>query len=166
MDTVKVDIRKLQTLNDRINQCIDALGQVRLSVHGLSHCAGAPRRGLEGPEATLATLAPDGGWAPPVTVWEDDRELVVCLDVAGARREDLRLTVDGNRLTVEGQRPVAFDGLRLRLAERPLGTFARRFVFSTPLAGEPQARLELGLLEIRLAKAPGLAPERREIPVR
>ena len=36
METAKVDIRKLQLLNDRINQCIDALNQVRLSVHGLS----------------------------------------------------------------------------------------------------------------------------------
>lgn len=37
MDTAKVDIRKLQQLNDRVTQCIDALNQVRLSVHGLSH---------------------------------------------------------------------------------------------------------------------------------
>lgn len=37
METAKVDIRKLQLLNDRINQCIDALAQVRLSVHGLQH---------------------------------------------------------------------------------------------------------------------------------
>lgn len=36
METAKVDIKKLQLLNDRINQCIDALNQVRLSVHGLS----------------------------------------------------------------------------------------------------------------------------------
>ncbi|HXL14800.1 MAG TPA: hypothetical protein VN972_01850 [Methylomirabilota bacterium] len=33
----KVDVRKLQILNDRINQTIDALNQVRLSVHGLGH---------------------------------------------------------------------------------------------------------------------------------
>src|SRR5205814_7367596 len=33
----KVDIRKLQLLNDRINQTIDALNQVRLTVHGLGH---------------------------------------------------------------------------------------------------------------------------------
>ena len=39
METAKVDIRKLQILNDRINQCIEALNQVRLSVHGLSHTA-------------------------------------------------------------------------------------------------------------------------------
>ncbi len=39
METAKVDIRKLQLLNDRINQCIDALSQVRLSVHGLTTAA-------------------------------------------------------------------------------------------------------------------------------
>ncbi len=33
----KVDVRKLQLLNDRINQTIEALNQVRLSVHGLGH---------------------------------------------------------------------------------------------------------------------------------
>ena len=42
METAKVDIRKLQVLNDRINQCIDALNQVRLSVHGLSHSSQGP----------------------------------------------------------------------------------------------------------------------------
>lgn len=50
METVKVDIKKLQLLNDRINQCIDALGQVRMSVHGLSHTSapgqGAPFTGV------------------------------------------------------------------------------------------------------------------------
>jgi hypothetical protein len=47
METAKVDIRKLQLLNDRINQCIDALNQVRLSVHGLSHTSGnIPGAGL------------------------------------------------------------------------------------------------------------------------
>jgi hypothetical protein len=37
METARVDIRKLQLLNDRIGQCLDALAQVRLSVHGLAH---------------------------------------------------------------------------------------------------------------------------------
>ncbi len=36
----RVDIKKLQLLNDRIVQTIDALNQVRLSVHGLQHSSG------------------------------------------------------------------------------------------------------------------------------
>ena len=38
----KVDVRKLQLLNDRIAQTIEALHQVRLSVHGLSHTSMLP----------------------------------------------------------------------------------------------------------------------------
>jgi hypothetical protein len=37
METVKIDAQKLQLLNDRISQTIDALNQVRLSTHGLQH---------------------------------------------------------------------------------------------------------------------------------
>jgi len=53
MDTAKVDIRKLQLLNDRINQVIDALNQVRLSVHGLglSHTSAPWLQGAAWPQA-------------------------------------------------------------------------------------------------------------------
>ena len=43
METAKVDIRKLQLLCDRITQTIEALNQVRLSVHGLTHSSVDPR---------------------------------------------------------------------------------------------------------------------------
>ena len=47
METARVDIRKLQLLNDRINQTIDALNQVRFSVHGVQTGVGAvPGLGL------------------------------------------------------------------------------------------------------------------------
>src|SRR5215475_9163436 len=59
METAKVDIRKLQLLNDRINQCLDALNQVRLSVHGLS-------QGLShsNPQAGI-TAGPTSGFGQP-----------------------------------------------------------------------------------------------------
>ncbi len=45
----RVDIRKLQLLNDRITQTIDALNQVRWSVHGLQHATGGvPNQGVYG----------------------------------------------------------------------------------------------------------------------
>jgi hypothetical protein len=39
METARVDIRRLQLLNDRIAQTIDALNQVRLSVHAVQNTA-------------------------------------------------------------------------------------------------------------------------------
>jgi hypothetical protein len=65
METVKVDIRKLQMLNDRINQCIDALSQVRLSVHGLSHTAGASTAGIN-PINPSQPIGAAGGFANPL----------------------------------------------------------------------------------------------------
>src|SRR5436309_3486449 len=55
METAKVDIRRLQLLNDRVNQCIDALNQVRLSVHGLSHTGGT----VPGVQAGFGQFAPN-----------------------------------------------------------------------------------------------------------
>jgi hypothetical protein len=37
METVQVDMQKLQLLNERIAQTFDALNQLRLSVHGFQH---------------------------------------------------------------------------------------------------------------------------------
>jgi hypothetical protein len=48
MDTVKLDIQKLQLLNDRIAQTLEALNQVRLSVHGLQHTSGQVPYGVMG----------------------------------------------------------------------------------------------------------------------
>ncbi|MBI4509737.1 MAG: hypothetical protein HY698_08865 [Deltaproteobacteria bacterium] len=42
----KVDVRKLQLLNDRINQLIDAMNQVRVSVHSVSPTAQLPQVGV------------------------------------------------------------------------------------------------------------------------
>lgn len=58
METAKIDIRKLQLLNDRINQCLDALNQVRLSVHGLSHTSA---QGIGGSVAAGNVLGQYGG---------------------------------------------------------------------------------------------------------
>ena len=45
METVKVDVQKLQILNDRLTQCLEALGQVRLSAHSLQPSFGAIGQG-------------------------------------------------------------------------------------------------------------------------
>jgi hypothetical protein len=37
METVKVDMQRLQLLNDRIVQTIEVLNQLRLTVHGIQH---------------------------------------------------------------------------------------------------------------------------------
>ena len=48
-------------------------------------------------------------WIPNTDVYVADGTLVIKVELAGMHREDLELTIDGNRLMISGQRP---DGPR------------------------------------------------------
>src|SRR5437762_4625531 len=48
-------------------------------------------------------------WVPNTDVYMTEGGLVIKVELAGMRREDLELTVEGNRLKISGQRP---DGCR------------------------------------------------------
>ena len=48
-------------------------------------------------------------WVPNTDVYVTTEALVIKVELAGMRKEDLELTVEGNRLTITGQRP---DGCR------------------------------------------------------
>ncbi len=51
----------------------------------------------------------DAHWTPLTDVYVFDGGLVVKVELAGMKREDLELTVESNRLRIAGQRP---DGCR------------------------------------------------------
>lgn len=63
METVRVDIEKLQLLNDRIAQTIDALNQVRMTTHGLQHSS-AQFAGTQGYVPSMGQQAAGLGWYP------------------------------------------------------------------------------------------------------
>jgi HSP20 family protein len=48
-------------------------------------------------------------WAPNTDVYLMDGGVVIKVELAGMRREDLELTIEGNHLKISGQRP---DGCR------------------------------------------------------
>jgi HSP20 family protein len=50
-----------------------------------------------------------GHWTPNTDVYSTDSGLVIKVEVAGMRSENLEITVEGNRLRISGNRP---DGCR------------------------------------------------------
>jgi HSP20 family protein len=48
-------------------------------------------------------------WSPNIDVYVTDSGLVIKVELAGMQRENLELTVDGNKLRITGERP---DGCR------------------------------------------------------
>jgi len=51
----------------------------------------------------------EGDWVPNTDVYTTDEGLVIKVELAGMRREDMSLTVEDNRLRISGNRP---DGCR------------------------------------------------------
>jgi HSP20 family protein len=58
---------------------------------------------------TTAEGSAESYWVPNTDVYVTDEGLVIKVELAGMRREDLELVVEGNRVKISGQRP---DGCR------------------------------------------------------
>jgi len=122
---------------------------------------------LSPPEREAAVLA----WSPPVSVWENEREFLVSVDLAGVSRNDVEVKLQENVVTITGKRDAAFlTDHRLRASERPFGPFFRKIVL--PPANrirDPNAQVNAqmrdGQLEIRIAKEGTAAEGPKSIPV-
>ncbi|HKD10597.1 MAG TPA: Hsp20/alpha crystallin family protein [Thermoanaerobaculia bacterium] len=105
---------------------------------------------LEGTPANASAPA----WRPPMSVKEGDRQILIRIDLPGVPRDQVRVTTQGNVLTVSGERAQSDDGeLRLLWRERPSGPFRRTLWIPGGLGpSEPSAELKAGVLEIRITR--------------
>lgn len=72
--------------------------KVSSSVHFVTRAAGAGREG-----------SAKAHWVPNTDVYVTDTGLVIKVELAGMRNDNLEITVEGNRLRISGTRP---DGCR------------------------------------------------------
>jgi HSP20 family protein len=94
-------------------------------------------------------------WLPDVDVFESTSSVVVRVELAGVRSEDLRVTVDGGMLRVSGVRRVIdrSDVKRLHQMEIATGPFERRVQIPVPIDREAvSANLADGFLTVVLPR--------------
>ncbi len=102
------------------------------------------------------------GWFPAVDVTEDAQAYRVALELPGVKAADVKVEVDGNRLTVSGDKKVEVD--TPTRSERRYGSFSR--VFTLPETVDTNgidARSQDGVLTITLPKVEKAKP--RQIAV-
>ncbi len=96
----------------------------------------------------------DGFWQPPVDIYEDDGEVVLKMELPEVRLEDISITVEENRLQIQGVRHPEGSGKRhYHRLERSYGEFRR--LFDLPAGIERShiaARCEQGVLRIGIPK--------------
>lgn len=107
------------------------------------------------------------GWFPAVDVYEtDDHEVVLKAELPDMKREDIKLTVDSNVLTLQGTRQFNQEVKRDRFQriERPYGSFTRSFTLpNTVDSSRITATYKDGLLTIRLPQREEAKPKQIEV---
>ena len=94
--------------------------------------------------------------APALDLAESDRAYTVKLDLPGVAKEDVKVSIDGRRVSIEAQSrkdEEKKDGDRIVYRERALSSWARSFVVAADIdQAESAAKLENGVLTLTLAK--------------
>jgi len=102
-------------------------------------------------------------WAPAVDIFERGEDLVLRAEVPGVAKDDLDVQVEGNVLTLRGQR-IRDKEIREESyyrVERSYGSFSRSFTLpSTVDATRIAATSRDGILEVVLPKAEEAKPKR------
>ena len=119
------------------------------------------------PDAEQESLAM-GNFIPPVDVYEDEHQLVLKLEVAGIKQEDLDVRVENQTLTIKGERKFEKDEKEenFHRIERRYGTFTRTFTLpQTVDTNAPKANYEHGVLTIALAKKEAAKPKQVKVEI-
>lgn len=96
-------------------------------------------------------------WRPHTDIYETASEILVILDLAGVKREEIHLEVSRKTIKIFGKRDqkALLGTTRYRLAEIPYGYFERHLTLPASIDGDRvEATYKDGLLEIRLSKLP------------
>jgi HSP20 family protein len=98
-------------------------------------------------------LLTSGVWAPPVDIYQTDRELVLKAELPDLTRDSIEVTVENGTLTIRGEKKASSDVPEesFHRIERRYGTFSRSFslpqTFDTDKVG---AEYKNGVLTVRL----------------
>jgi HSP20 family protein len=113
----------------------------------------------------LSDWTPGDRWRPAIDVFETEKAVVVRVELGGVRSQDVKVTVDGDVLKIQGARraPSSDDVRRLHRMEIAFGRFERTIRIAIPFERERvNASLEDGFLTVTLPKREAL---RRRIEV-
>lgn len=117
--------------------------------------------------ATPAVAYDERNFAPPCEITEADEHFLMSVDLPGMKKQDIKIEVNENTLSVSGERKreSKSDGKdKVQRYEKSYGYFKRSFTLpSTVDSAKVEARYEDGVLELYLPKTPTAKPRQIEI---
>lgn len=113
-------------------------------------------------EMTLAA------WTPSCDVYETDGEIVVKAELPEVKKDDVKVSIDGNMLEIRGERKFSEETKRenYHRIERCYGQFTRSFTLPTTVdANKINAEFKEGMLKVTLPKREEAKPKQVEVKV-
>lgn len=121
---------------------------------------------LFGRKSQRWTEPEDGLWSPSVDVSETKDDIVLTAEVPGLKKEDIKLSVQDNVLTISGEKKIEKEekDANYHRLERSFGSFCRSFTLPTPVQPDKiKASYKEGVLKVTLPKTEEVKP--KEIPI-
>jgi HSP20 family protein len=109
------------------------------------------------------------GWSPSCDIYETENEIVVKAEIPGVKKEDVKLSMQDNVLTLSGERKFEEETKKENYVrvERGYGSFTRSFTLPPSVdAKKISAEFKDGLLEVKLPKSEEAKPKEVEIKVK
>jgi HSP20 family protein len=93
-------------------------------------------------------------WRPPTDMYETEEAIVVRVEIAGMREQDISIALEDRILTIRGVRPDTSERLAFHQMEIPYGEFNTEVELPAPVLSEGvEATYRDGFLQITLPKA-------------
>jgi HSP20 family protein len=115
-----------------------------------------------------ASLLPST-WSPAADIAERENDYVVKVELPGVNKEDVRITLEDDTLTIRGEKKQEKEtkDAGYRRLERSYGSFERSFALPTSVKVDNiDAAYKEGVLTITLPKAEDAKPKQIEVKVK
>ena len=96
----------------------------------------------------------------PLDAYVTPDEIVIVANMPGVQAENVEITLEGDTLTIKGERPAPMENVDYVLQERPYGMFQRTLNINIPVdSGKAEAKYENGILILTVPKAEASKPK-------
>jgi HSP20 family protein len=99
-------------------------------------------------------------WRLPLDAYVTPEEVVILANMPGVKPEHVEITIEGDTLTIKGERPAPLENVDYVLQDRSYGKFQRTLNINIPVdANKAEAKFEDGLLTLAIPKAEAVKPK-------
>ena len=96
----------------------------------------------------------------PLDAYVTANDIIIAANMPGIKPEDVEITIEGDTLTIKGERPAPLANVDYVLQERTFGKFQRTLNINIPVdADKAEAKFENGLLVLTIPKTEAIKPK-------